>query len=429
MRQGWGALLALASASFLLLVFSTGFIRFGVPVFGFYAVPTDALFLLTGGLWAAPLVARQTRLRWHGFFWLIAFYLAALAASALAAPDPERGLVKLATQLYLLSLPILAFNLIPDLRALRRAILVWVAAAGLISALGLLVFALFYLDRDNALLRHTLFHFGSLPPGNYPRLSLSFGNANMLCNYLSVAAAMILVARKVDLIGAGLFRFTLGGTIFSALFTVSPGIGGVALLLGLWLWARHSSAKLGATALIAGLGVALAFLGAAAIAPMPHPTAPFEFRLPLVGTLAPSGRLMLWLQSAETFLRNPLLGAGLGQPSAEVFLLDPQGRRQFLTDAHNSYLNIAAQAGLPGLLALLAITLWIVRRIRPFSAPHRQVDHVRIGLGLAFVSAFFYQGLTGSFEDARHLWVLIGLFLVAERLSGEDAQDEEPSPS
>jgi len=31
------------------------------------------------------------------------------------------------------------------------------------------------------------------------------------------------------------------------------------------------------------------------------------------------------------------------------------------------------------------------------------------GLGLAFCSAFVYQGLTGSFEDARHLWVLIGL--------------------
>jgi hypothetical protein len=38
----------------------------------------------------------------------------------------------------------------------------------------------------------------------------------------------------------------------------------------------------------------------------------------------------------------------------------------------------------------------------------------RIGLGLAFISAFFYQGIGGSYEDARHLWVLIGFFLISE---------------
>ena len=34
---------------------------------------------------------------------------------------------------------------------------------------------------------------------------------------------------------------------------------------------------------------------------------------------------------------------------------------------------------------------------------------VRTALGISFISAFLYQGLTGSYEDARHLWVLIGL--------------------
>jgi len=36
---------------------------------------------------------------------------------------------------------------------------------------------------------------------------------------------------------------------------------------------------------------------------------------------------------------------------------------------------------------------------------------------LAFLVAFAYEGLGGSFEDARHLWVLFGLFLASGRLA------------
>jgi hypothetical protein len=39
-----------------------------------------------------------------------------------------------------------------------------------------------------------------------------------------------------------------------------------------------------------------------------------------------------------------------------------------------------------------------------------------VALGLAFLVAFAYEGLGGAFEDARHLWVLFGLFLAAKRL-------------
>jgi len=37
-------------------------------------------------------------------------------------------------------------------------------------------------------------------------------------------------------------------------------------------------------------------------------------------------------------------------------------------------------------------------------------------VGLALICSFVYQGLTGSYEDARHLWVLMGIFMAADRV-------------
>ena len=36
------------------------------------------------------------------------------------------------------------------------------------------------------------------------------------------------------------------------------------------------------------------------------------------------------------------------------------------------------------------------------------------------MSAFVAQGFVGSFEDARHLWVLLGLFVAAEHFEKMD---------
>jgi putative inorganic carbon (hco3(-)) transporter len=41
---------------------------------------------------------------------------------------------------------------------------------------------------------------------------------------------------------------------------------------------------------------------------------------------------------------------------------------------------------------------------------------VPVALGIAFLGAFAYQGLGGSFEDARHLWLLFGLLIASRRL-------------
>jgi hypothetical protein len=73
---------------------------------------------------------------------------------------------------------------------------------------------------------------------------------------------------------------------------------------------------------------------------------------------------------------------------------------------------------------LLALIVHVWRRTWLVATRH---DLATFGLGLAFLNAFAYQGLTGSFEDASHLWVLLGLFLASLRLrSVSQAAPEAP---
>jgi O-antigen ligase len=160
------------------------------------------------------------------------------------------------------------------------------------------------------------------------------------------------------------------------------------------------------------------FVLATAVTPIVHPTAPFLIHLPGL-TLAPAGRFLTWTDAARNFAAHPLLGRGIGVDAAYVHYRSPSGYLQTLTDAHNTYLSVAAQAGLIGLTALGMLLIGVLRRTRPLRTLPEGVNAVRLGLGLSFIIAFFYEGLGGSFEDARHLWVLLGLFLASSRIERE----------
>jgi O-antigen ligase len=395
-----------------------------VYVGGFRAVATDIIFLLTFAFWMLALLTKQARFRWHEFYWLLLFYLAAMLVSAVFSVNPRTSYVKLLGEIYLLSLPVLTFNLVENEKDLKRALRVWLTATGLVVAAGFLTVFLFYFQRENPLLNYTLFSFGSLPPGNYPRVHLTFLNANMLCNYLSVSLMFLLIFQKLGWINRKIFYALLTGIFFCAAFTISPGLGGIALGLGVWLRLCFKKSKplFARISLAGGVLAAVAFIVALMIAPSLHPTAPFYIDVPFIEKrVAPSARIMTWTASWKTFTENPLAGRGVGQDACDVRYFDLTERLQTLTDAHNVFLNVAAQTGVFGLLAIILLIFYIARKTFPLVFDETNQSVFRIGFGLAFISAFLYQGIGGSYEDARHLWVLIGFFLIQD--SGFRIQD------
>jgi putative inorganic carbon (hco3(-)) transporter len=309
---------------------------------------------------------------------------------------------------------------------LRSVFRSWLAATTVVALVGVASVVAFFADPSNPLLAFTINKFGTLPPGDYPRLRLTFLYAAVLCNYLTVSLVILLIARKLGWIARIPFVIMLPCVLFAAAFSLTPGLGGIFLAGGVWTWLllHESQRTVARLSLAAAVVAALLFVGTMVVTPIPHPTAPFLIAVPGTDlTLAPASRLLIWVDALRNFAADPLLGHGIGVDAVDVRFLNPSGNWEALTDAHNTYLNIAAQCGLIGLIALLALLFYALRNILPFRLGHDgNGDVLRLGLGFAFLNAFAYQGLGGSFEDSRHLWVLFGLFLASgrTRAAGEE---------
>jgi hypothetical protein len=191
-----------------------------------------------------------------------------------------------------------------------------------------------------------------------------FGNLaqpNHFANYIALGLAslgLLLQLRKlkpgyaVALAVPLLFTMTLSGSRSSWLYLL--------LLAGLaWWWARSDAGQRPllrySLSLIAGFGlmhlvVQLPFLAGAGGS---TDTVQRLFGESATGSV----RLYLWREAWLMFVQSPWLGAGFGQFAWQHFQLLPtlQGNITGLyNNAHNLVFQIAAEAGIAGLLALLA---------------------------------------------------------------------------
>jgi hypothetical protein len=409
---------AIAFYAFLLLIFSLAFWRPFLLVNDHVLPPSDLIYVLTAVLTLIALLSRRFSFRWSRFNWLLIVYFLAMAASSIGGENAAGNVTKLVGQVYLLSIPVLAIIVLDDAKKFRIAVYVWLAATLICSIIGDVSVLVYFFDRSNWLLSYTLSKFGSLPPGNYPRIQSTFLNMNLLCNYVSVGLGLLVIAAKLGWVSkkAAVWMFTLIG--ICAVFTISPGLGGICLFTSVWFWRtmRDHRPILARLSLSAGIAAAALFLIVSSIAPNHYPTAPFSVTVPIIERrIEPSSRALTWMGAFKTFTEEPLFGKGVGADATAARYLDASGYEQYLTDAHNTFLNVAALEGLFGLTAIILITIYFVRRLFPIDLGSNN-STVRAALALTFVNAFVYQGLTGSYEDARHLWILMGMILAAERI-------------
>jgi O-antigen ligase len=417
-------------SSWLLLALILALPLMNPPLRG-QVVAADLIFLLLAAALAAEVLTRRRRLAWLAGFGALLAWLAGLAPSLLATSGMSRSLFKLSTEFYLVGLALATAWLVDSEAMFRRAVLAWLAGTAIVALLAVASLAAFAIGSPQWLLAYSSYGFGSLPAGDYPRLSLSFVYANMACNYLTVSLGLLFVARDAGYVGRAAFGFLLAGILIAAMATVSPGLGGIALLGGLWLFVtrRSERPKLAKAALLLGLVAAGLVLLALTVTPVPYPGAPFHIRLPGGIVLYPAVRVLVWSAALGQFLHHPLIGVGIGIDPIHVRFLNPSGELEELTDAHNIFLSIGAQCGIAGLAGLAAI----IRAGSRTMAMVRCRDFRRLLLSATFLDVFVYQGLGGSFEDTRHIWVLLGLLIAASRaeLSCPDENNRtpaEPSP-
>ena len=395
---------------FWLTVFSLPFVNSpNLRTVGLSIQTTDILFVLTGLIWLIYLVLRKSTIHFSWFYLPLSLYFISLCLSTYFSENQRTSLIKLLGNILLLGLSILAFNLVDDEKKFRQIGMAWLSATFLVCFVSFASLILFYFQRDNLILLETLSHYGSLPTGNYPRIQSTFFNPNMMCNYLNISVVFLMLAFKFKWLKKKvlfIFSFLFAITVF---FTVSPGIGGILLVVGLWCWLELKSVKplyvkLLSLGVISKLCLLGGILGAVFffLTVLPSPT-----NFP--NKIEPSPRILTWVSALETMQKNPIVGRGIGLDAGFVVYQSPNGQ-QILGDAHQLWLNVAAQQGLVGLFVIVFLTVWFYRRTLPLDLGNTPF---KTALGLAFIGTFCYQGLIGSYEDARHLWVLLGLLASA----------------
>lgn len=372
-------------------------------------------------MWFVCVVSGRLNFKWHNFYWVLIAYFAAMAISAVFSENVRSSVLRLAVTAYLLGLAFLAINFVRDENDLKWMVRAWLYGSIIPLAVGVVSIALFYFDPENPLLKYTLYGYGSVPVGYYPRVNSTLVSASMFCNYLSVSVILLFVAKSREWIGKALF-FTLLVTMTAcAVFTISVGLGGFILSVCGWIWLaqRHLRPAIAKLSLASGVLIAAAFLIVSIFALQIYPGAPYSFKVHGVeAEFYPSARVLIWTEAFQTFLSDPITGKGLGQGVTYVMFPNTDGSTSLLTDAHNTYLSVAAQSGIIGFAALLMLIFYVLWGKAVTDRP-ADGSYILNGLLIAFLSAFVYQGLLGSFEDTRYLWVLIGL-IPAVRLFPEN---------
>ncbi len=415
-------LVKILNFSFLLLIFSLPFVQpLNFNLFNSDVQFTDVIFLFVAVIFVILILMKKTEFIFHRFYFLLVFYFLAILLSLIFSTNSKQSTVKICGEIYLIGLCVLTVNVVRTADVFKKVVLVWLAAAGIVSFIGTLTVILFYVAPDNVLLSFTLHHYGTLFPGNYPRIQTTFYYPAMLCHYLSISLLLLFISIKNGWIYRSMFIILLTVVSICLFFTLTPGLGGVCLSVGIWLWLilrEKSNLRSARLILFAGVFLSVIFIFVTLISPIQTSTSPYFVNVPIIDKrLDPSVRVLTWQSSLETFLKYPIFGKGVGTDAADVIYKDASGRTQNLRDAHQLWLNVAAQEGIFGLAAITAITVYFFLYCFPPTFDGTEKKVVQTGLAIAFLSAFVFQGLFGSFENARHLWILFGLILSVEKFN------------
>ena len=398
---------------FALFVFSIPFQSvLSIRISGFQLQPADLVFAVVLIVWLVGLLKRRSEVRLCWFHLFLAAYLIAVLLSAMGSADTGRSLVKLAGKLYLILIALVSFSLIDSLGRIQRSFYFWLGGAAIVLVLsvsGILGFYVGFTDPEVNIVIHPIY--GSLPAGPYPRIEGLFAYPAMFSNFLGITWMIAIASTLTGWLRERNFWIFGGLLLFVNAFTLTPGLGGIFLSSGvlLYLIKRVDAPVFARSSLFAGAVTAVLFLAAAAFTLFSYD--PDGINIPLAdGEITASHRAQAWSTGFQTFLQFPILGKGVGMPVSEASYTDPNGNNQLLTDAHNTYISVLAETGVVGAAAFFGMLLFLVWKL---IKSRSQARWIKICLLLAIADAVLYQGLTGSYEDARHLWVFFGIAAAA----------------
>jgi O-antigen ligase len=132
-------------------------------------------------------------------------------------------------------------------------------------------------------------------------------------------------------------------------------------------------------------------------------------------------RIEIWMGIVQMVKARPLLGVGIGNFNllypfyqTQQALATYGGSTHFIRQAHNEYLQFAAELGLPGLAVFIWFTIILVngllRRISTARDPHTAVIYLGLlgsALAVLVTAGFSFNLQTES--SALYFWFIVGM--------------------
>ncbi len=342
--------------------------------------------------WLMNLVlTRRTTIRFGPFMMSIFAFVAWSGLSLFYASDTGEALERLGTLAQLAVAALMISSVLDSPRRIRQilwAVVIWMAVGTVIG------FVNFNLGVTKVL---------TGPEENRNGFAL-FLDIAIICAFLLQQQTSSRIARLVLMFGLiPMFLLALAFTLSRA--------GWISLLVGVGLvWMRAASERrfLPVVAMMAILCVIIPFLPEA-----------FWNR---AGTILPSmkertdtfgQRVDLWGLGLEMIQKHPVLGVGIGNFIPMSARYARGGLRTSANGAHNSYVQVAAETGLIGLV----LFLWIhALALRSAARAIRQgaalgLRELRLG-GIAVevgILVMMVMALSGSMEGTKLVWVFLGM--------------------
>lgn len=140
-----------------------------------------------------------------------------------------------------------------------------------------------------------------------------------------------------------------------------------------------------------------------------------------------ASRWQIWQIAAYTVQQNPIMGVGGGMMPmvhrTEAARRGSEATVQGVRDTHSTYLRVAAEYGLPGLILFLSMWGFLIRylqRVRRTLRDFRPREHQLVLFVELAIIAFMVAGLFGSFERYSFTYLSVGMaWLVGNILERE----------
>jgi hypothetical protein len=220
--------------------------------------------------------------------------------------------------------------------------------------------------------------------------------------YLAMAPGRSRGSRLLRIVNAGYLPVGLMGIALTGTRGATLASIPTALLI---IWSlRHATRRLRAIALVTVACAVLLLIGYAPSLQLNRiATATSATQLGQQGSSL-GDRWYIWVASTRVFLGHPFVGVGVDSHRAAVAPLLGQETvyKDYLKEAHNTYLSVLVETGMVGFALLLALILSVVRRVRSLTGWDRWYWSTQLGV-LAI------GAMSLSLEDSKSIWIFMSL--------------------